>query len=196
MTNNLPNFWSWFFSGVGASPGYRRVFDRWLLVHILIGLCGATLIGKDLPVVAGAALLPLMAIFVGLTFSWAGNAHSLLQSSEIVQFAQARSGGVAEYIFTFQLSILIILVSVVGWVMPLLGLPFVLDGFFQLSDVNFVAGWVLYSLLSLSFRSSWHAVLGANMLLLIRAKRLAQPVVPRQLGNDVARNNAKRLGRK
>lgn len=172
VANNLPTFWSWFLRGVGAKAGYRRVLNRWCVLHLLVGTLGALLIEQDLAGVAKVALLPLMAIFIGLTFSWAGNAHSLLQSNEVIDFARARAGGVAEYIFAFQISILVILVAVLCWVIPVLELRFLLGDYFAVSDFNFLASVLLYSLLSLSFRTSWQAVLGANMLLLVRAKRI------------------------
>jgi hypothetical protein len=143
-----------------------------VFLHILVGALGASLIHRELADVAQATLLPLMAIFVGLTFSWAGNAHSLLQSNEVIALSRTRMGGIAEYIFAFQLSILVILLAVLGWIIPSLKLRFILDGTFQVADFNFLAAVLLYAMLSLSFRTSWQAVLGANMLLLIRARLL------------------------
>lgn len=186
VISSLPKFWDWFLRGTGAKAGYRRVIDRWLLLHALIGLLGARFIRADLIDIAEAALLPLMAIFVGLTFSWAGNANSLLQSSEVVAFSKKRVGGVAEYIFTFQLSILVILVSVVCWIVPSLELPFLLGSYLSLPDFNAFAASVLYALLSLSFRTCWQAVLGANMLLLVKARLMdeaqSDPPDEKQLG--------------
>lgn len=138
----------------------------------MVGILSALLIRSDLAGIAQIALLPLMAIFVGLTFSWAGNAHALLQSPEIIKFASFRNGGVAEYIFTFQLSILVILVTVLLWIIPVLRVHYLLSGWIPLSYFNFAASILLYSLLSLSFRTSWQAVLGANMLLLVRSRMM------------------------
>jgi hypothetical protein len=143
-----------------------------MFLHVLVGVLGASLINRDLADVAQTALLPLMAIFVGLTFSWAGNAHSLLQSNEVIALSRTRMGGIAEYIFAFQLSILVILVAVLCWIIPSFKLRFILDGTFQVRDFNLLAAVLLYAVLSLSFRTSWQAVLGANMLLLIRARLL------------------------
>lgn len=143
-----------------------------MFLHVLVGVLGASFINRELADVAQATLLPLMAIFVGLTFSWAGNSHSLLQSNEVIALSRTRSGGIAEYIFTFQLSILVILAAVLFWIIPSLKLRFILDGTFRVGDFNFLAAVLLYAILSLSFRTSWQAVLGANMLLLIRARLL------------------------
>lgn len=130
----------------------------------------AALVTVRLVDVAEKALLPLMAIFVGLTFSWAGNAHALLQSREVLAVASERKGGIFEYVYTFQLCILIILSVVVIWVIPLLGLPYLVPKDFGFITFNFLTKCLLYGSLSLAFRCSWQAVLGANMLLLIRAR--------------------------
>src|SRR5690606_9992672 len=132
-------------------PGYRRIVDRWLLLHLSVGGLISSFAGITLGDASQAVLLPLMAVFVGLTFSWAGNAHALLQSSEIIQLASGRSGGIAEYIFTFQLSILIVLVTLLGWIIPLLELPFLVIGDVSSATFNYVSEWLLYALMSLSF---------------------------------------------
>lgn len=115
-----------------------------------------------------------MAIFVGLTFSWAGNAHALLQSPEILKFAENSGDGIEGYIFSFQLSILVLLVTMAFWVMPSLEIAYPLRSGFGLNAFNFLSEWLLYSLLAMALRSSWHAVLGANLLLLVRAKLLGR----------------------
>lgn len=177
VTNKIPTFWRWFWQGYGARPGYRRVLNSWLFLHVIVGILCATQINVSLAEVAVKALLPLMAIFVGLTFSWAGNAHALLQSEEIVAISRNRAGGISEYIFTFQLCILIILISVGFWVLPSLNLSY---HFVDSSYITFnmLSSVFLYALLSLAFRTSWQAVLGANMLLLMRVikKREAEEI--------------------
>jgi len=170
VSDELPSFWLWFWAGTGDKPGYRRIADRWLWLHGLIGFAVAELVTVRLAEVAEKALLPLMAIFVGLTFSWAGNAHALLQSKEVTAVADERKGGIFEYVYTFQLCILIILTVIVVWVVPLLGFPYLLPKRFGFTVFNFVAKCLLYGLISLAFRCSWQAVLGANMLLLIRVR--------------------------
>lgn len=172
MNSNLPGFWSWFFRGADAAPGYRRIINRQFAIHIAVGLLASSCIQADLATVAQGALLPLMAIFVGLTFSWAGNAHALLQSAEIVTFAKSRRGGIAEYIFTFQLCILLIMVTVLLWIIPILKARYLFYSLISLQHFNLAASVLLYALLSLAFRTSWQAVLGANMLLLVRSRLL------------------------
>lgn len=172
MASSLPGFWCWFLAGAGGRAGYRRLVNRWLVLHVVVGAALATLVDLRVEDVAEKALIPLLAILVGLTFSWAGNAHALLQSDEIIELANNRDGGIAEYIFTFQLCILVILVTIACWVIPSLQLPYLLKWLVPQSRFDRVAACVLYALVSLAVRTSWQAVLGANMLLLSRVRML------------------------
>lgn len=173
MVSKLPEFWLWFLRGSGGRPGFRRLVNRWLWLHLLVGVVLASAVDLSIDQVAEKALMPLLAILVGLTFSWAGNAHALLQSSEIIELAKNRAGGLAEYIFTFQLCILVILVTIGCWVLPSLKLPYFMRGVIAQQRFDWVAAVGMYALLSLAVRTSWHAVLGANMLLLSKARLLS-----------------------
>lgn len=170
VDNDVPTFWRWFFKGAGSGPGAKRLWDRWLTLHIGLGLTLSAVVPVSLGDLAQRALLPLMAIFIGLTFSWAGNAHSLMQSEEVARMAGRRAGGMAEYVYTFQLCILVMLSTIVFWVVPTLNLPYLIPGGFGMLWFEKISEIFLYSILSLALRTSWQAVLGANMLLLSRAK--------------------------
>jgi hypothetical protein len=170
VNNTLPGFWVWLFRGTGERAGLWRLFDSWSIAHISIGVALAYLAHRPIGDVAEKALIPMMAIFVGLTFSWAGNAHALLQSKEVVNLGKRRLGGIFEYVYTFQLCIMVMLLTIIAWVVPLLNIPFLLDGFIPLDIFNRFASALLFALISLALRTSWQAVLGANMLLLIRVK--------------------------
>jgi hypothetical protein len=61
--------------------------------------------------VANTVFVPLIGIFVGLSFACA-NAHALLQSNEIRLMARNRAEGMPEYAFTFQLAMLVTLTTV------------------------------------------------------------------------------------
>lgn len=170
MKNKLPGFWTWFTRGTGERAGLRRLLGVWSILHITIGVALAFLVQRPIADVAEKALVPMMAIFVGLTFSWAGNAHALLQSSEVVRLGRNRAGGIFEYVYTFQLCILVMLLTIVVWTVPLLNLPFLFGRFVTLDHFNRAASAILFSMVSLALRTSWQAVLGANMLLLIRVQ--------------------------
>jgi hypothetical protein len=170
MNRDSPSisFWRWFFCGTGGKPGFRRLINAWLLLHLGVGAALAKIIPIDLGTAANAVLLPLAAVLVGLSFAWAGNAQALLQATEIEKIAEHHSGGFPDYVFTFQAAILCILLTLVVW------------GFagFQIFDkvwptpsehaAYFGVKVGLFTLSSLTVRECWHIVLGAQWMLLIR----------------------------
>lgn len=165
IKNNL-NYWHWFFKGSGGKPGYRRILNRWIFVHLAIGLIISFFIQIDVATSAKAVLLPLAGILVGLSFAWAGNAQALMQSSEIEKLSEHHEGGFVEYVFTYQTAILTILGTLVFW--GLAGL--------QIFDMRwptdsrpilyFAIKTFLFLLSSLTIRECWHVVMGAQWMLL------------------------------
>jgi len=160
----IPTFWQWFFHGVAKTPGYRRVVNAWGFFHLVVGGAVACSVEVDLQDLAKSALLPLMAILVGLTFSWAGNVNSIMQTEEVQEFLKEK-GGSLEYVYTFQLCILINIAVISAWCVPLLELPYFLPCKTR-DPVEGAISVVLFGAVSLAIRTGWHAVVGSNMLLL------------------------------
>ena len=160
------NYWGWLFQGSGGRPGFRRLFDRWLAVHVVVGVIVSLLVKVDLPTAANSVLLPLAAIFVGLSFAWSGNAQALMQSPEINQLADHHEGGFAEYAYTFQTAILVILVTLVLW--GLIGLR--VFAWFESPQAGWIPRFflrvVLFTLSSMTLRECWQVVLGSQWMLL------------------------------
>ena len=77
------SYWQWLAKGSSNQPGYQRILDKWLLLHIFVGINLALTVRLELQACANTVLLPLAGILVGLSFAWAGNAHALLQTEEI-----------------------------------------------------------------------------------------------------------------
>jgi hypothetical protein len=164
------SFWAWFFKGSGAGPGVLKVIDRWLFIHLLIGVSVAALSPTEMCSAAKGLLLPLASIFVGLSFAWGGNAQALLQTKEIEDLTQQHKGGFEEYIYTYQLSILLILIALVSW--GIAGLD-VFDKVWptaESSKTYFILESTLFFLASLAIRECWHVVLGAHAMLLVKHK--------------------------
>jgi hypothetical protein len=129
------------------------------------------LVKYDLKTAASSVLLPLVGVLVGLSFAWAGNAQSLLQTREIETLADFHPGGLEEFAFTFQAAILAILTCVTLWGLAGLGV-FDHECFWRCGDRwYFAVAVVLYGFLSLTIRESWHVVLGAQGMLLMRARK-------------------------
>lgn len=164
----MTSFWHWFFVGSGAGPGFRRLFDLWLVVHLAVGITLSLLVPISLESAANGLLLPLAGIFIGLSFAWGGNAQALIQTNEIMQLAGKRKGGFLEYLYTYQLAILLILVSLTCWALAGLGIFDQVWPLEQQSCEYKVLSAVLFSLASITLRECWHVVVGAQAMLAIR----------------------------
>lgn len=162
-------FWTWFFRSGTTTAGWRRLINKWSILHLAVGVCLASAVQSDLKTSSSTVLLPLVGVLVGLSFAWAGNAMSLLQTEEIEELSKYRPGGLSEFAFTYQAAILAILACVTLWGLAGLGI-FERPCLWQCGR-----GWyfgtavVLYGFLSLTIRECWHVVLGAQAMLLMRA---------------------------
>jgi hypothetical protein len=106
---------------------------------------------------------------VGLAFAWAGNAQALLQTDEIALMSRFKKGGLRDYVFTFQAAVFALLVTLSLWGLAGLG---VFDTLFLSNhhpDTYRLVSIILFAISSYSIRECWHVVLGAQIMILIRA---------------------------
>lgn len=181
------SYWRWLFCGTGAGPGFRRFRNKWLALHLAVGVALALAVGMEIRVAANTVLLPLAGIFVGLSFAWAGNAQALLQGQELQDLANYREGGFDEYVFAFQTAILTIMVSLVLWGISGLG---VFDCLWPKSGRIWpyrIVKFVLFFVSSLTLRECWQVVLASQWMLLAQRKiKRARQEPP---GGDSARED-------
>lgn len=161
-------FWKWLLRGLKDKPGYLQLIDRWLIVHILVGIVVALVVDISLDKAAQTILLPLAGVFVGLSFAWVGNAQAILQENEIIALAKHHPDGVQTYVYTFQLAILIILITLILW--GLAGLGIFNSCVFLGKSPKIIAEIILYFFSSLTLRECWHVVMGSQLLILSRIK--------------------------
>jgi hypothetical protein len=163
-------YWTWFFCGIEGGPaGYWRFLDRWLIFHLLAGAGLAWAVPITLSEAANAVLLPLASIFIGLSFAWGGNASALLQTSEILKLSKHVDGGLSTYVYVYSTAIVTLLAAATVW--GIAGLK-VFDDTWPGRDSHWypaLAG-LAYAISSLALRECWHVVLGAQYLLLSRAR--------------------------
>ena len=166
MEKDELSFWLWFLKG--NKPGYRRYFDLWLIVHLIVGIVISLYVNIGLTLIANAVLLPLASIFVGLSFAWAGNAQSLMQSEEIEKLSTFKTGGLKEYVFIYQSAILMIMTTLILW--ALVGIH-TFDSLATMPNifyVKFIAKMLLITLSSITIRECWQVIMGTQWLLLVR----------------------------
>lgn len=162
-------FWDWMRYGSGGKPGYKTILDRWIFIHLIIGVILGFAVPKSLTDAAVTILVPLAGVFVGMAFAWAGNAQALLQTDEIKVLAKNHAGGLRQYVFTYQLAVLVLLLTLSFWGLAGLG---IFEKIFLSNhhpDAYRIVSVFLYGLSSYSLRECWHVVAGAQLLLLSRA---------------------------
>lgn len=159
-------FWQWLFLGLRDRPGYRQLLNWWLVVHVVVAVIVAQLVGVPIHEAAQTFLLPLAGIFIGLSFAWVGNAQALLQESEIEKIAEYHPDGIQTYVYTFQLAILVILVTLVAW--GFAGLKVFEASIFGNCYVQSLIEASLYFLASVTLRECWHIVIGSQLMILSR----------------------------
>jgi hypothetical protein len=162
------SFWRWLISGTGNGTGIKRFVDWWLLLHILAAGILSYFLPISLKEAATTLLLPVAGIFIGLSFAWGGNAQALLQSEEIEKMSAFKKGGFADYVYTFQSAILLILITLCLWGIAGLGFFDLIWPICSNSNPYKVIGFILFFLSSMTLRECWHVVLGAQILLLVR----------------------------
>lgn len=168
------SYWKWLAKGSGGKPGYRRLVNKWLLLHLAVGGFLAWCVKNDLTTAANSVLLPLVGILTGLSFAWAGNAQALMQVTQFEEMADFHEGGFIEYVFVYQTAIFTILVTLVAWAFAGFGIydqtyptPARCCGYFAIKAV-------LFCFSSLTLRECWHVVLGAQWMLIIQ-RQLKRP---------------------
>ena len=177
-------FWKWLCCGLDSGrPGYRQFKLGWMLLHAGMGVGLAAAIEVPLAEASRSILLPLTGLLVGVSFSWVGNALTLLRSSEIENLSEYRPDGLSSYVYIFQLAVLVMLVTVVLWALAGLGL-FDLTCSFRREE--FILESSLYFFAGLSLREAWHVVMGSHELLLARSRirRLQRDQVQVDNGTD------------
>lgn len=164
------NFWKWFFCGQNSAPGHLRLFKGWIFIHALIGILLSFLTPNDLQSLSNAVMMPMFGILIGLGLAWAGNAMALLQTEEIEQLSEHVPGGLAQYVFLYQLSILVILITLVLWSVAAFG---IIDSQYEFEThkrTYYLIKAILFCFFSLSIREVWQLVLGTQVLMLVRSK--------------------------
>ncbi len=164
----LISYWKWLLKGSGGRPGLQRILNKWLLLHIPVGMGLSLLVSLKLQACANAVLLPLAGILIGLSFAWAGNANALLQTEEIELLSKHHKGGFVEYVFIYQTAILMILVTLVLWGLAGLGIYDETWPTMCNPKAYFSLKTLLFSLCSLALRECWQVVSGTHWMLRIR----------------------------
>ena len=158
-SERFPTFWHWLCGGplVTGKPGWRKLAEpSWLWAHGVLGLLAA-LAFNSVPLSALGPYLLGGSVFLALGIVLAGQTLDSLAATprRLGKFFAQHPDGALNYIFTFQLALLVGLVTVLYWMLmpfwPLGGAP-----------VLKVLGFALFSV---TVREFWQMNLGRAYLL-------------------------------
>ena len=168
MTSKRFSFWRWFFGGdIVSRPGWKKIVcNGWFLVHVAaVGPFGAFLLrGEHVSGIAAKAVLPMAVVFAGMCFAWSGQASALLAHKDLASFFSKHPDGALNYIYTYQMGIFLLLVTVIYWGMM------TLVGGETGSLCDSILKAVGLTLFSISIRECWALPLGMSYMLGIMQK--------------------------
>lgn len=164
-------YWIWVFRGAGdLGPGYRRVVeDRWLFFDLFLATILTFCLDKPFSSVAGAVIVPLCGVFIGISLAWVGSSYSTLDSDELRLMGSFHEGGYREYPFILQTAVLIFLTAIVLWGVVGTG---ILDPLFRERNTPWYWGMgvCLFGSVSLCVRTCWKMVLFSHYLLISKER--------------------------
>lgn len=155
---------SWFLKGSGGKPGYTRLFNKWLFIHASVAMILVGIIQLPLAVAAHLIIF-ILGVSGCITFVYTKRARLLLQSREIIELAKYHSGGLIEYIYVYQTSILLLLITSSLWELANLR---VFERFVDYPSLYLSVKFVLFLFFSITLRECWHVVLGVRWMSLIQ----------------------------
>lgn len=165
MKKNKFNYWNWFFQGINSDPGYKRIINKWILFHLLIGIVLSFIVELPLKEIANKVLIPLSGLFIGLSFGWIGNSILLLQNKKVNSILKKREGGFIEYPYAFQTAVLMVFISIICW--GIVGME-VVDTIIYIETISyFYFKIILFTMSSMTIRECWHVVLGVQFMLIL-----------------------------
>ncbi|WP_374146529.1 hypothetical protein [Sphingomonas sp. 28-63-12] len=163
-------FWKWLRVGSGNAPaGFRNIFNAWLALHATIALAATYSIVADPVSFAAKALFPASSVLIGMSMAWTTRASTVLQTKELRDALFNDERPAEDYVYGFQLSILIVMIMV-GYVALMAGGGINLTVFGNYWDNRLSAYW-MYFLISLALRECWGVVNFTNMLSMLEYRR-------------------------
>jgi hypothetical protein len=192
----IDTFWKWLARGTAKSvPGWRNLINWFLVIHIGVAAVATLAVKADPFEFAKTALFPAASILVGMSLAWTTRAATVLQTAELRARLFDEERPAEDYIYGYQLAILVIIVMV-AYVAVMAGGGLNVAVFGAPID-QYLSGFFLYLLLSMSLRECWGAVNFTNMLSLLdfRRPQSTKPAsrAPRKTSAKTSKDTRRRL---
>jgi hypothetical protein len=167
----MDNFWTWFLKGSKKGPrGARNILNMFLVVHVCVAVLATSLMAADPISFAQKALFPASSILIGLSMAWSTRASTILQAKDLRDLLFNETRPAEDYIYGFQLSILVVIVMIV-YVATMAGGGIKVAVFGPPLDMQASAFW-MYFLISLTLRECWGVINATNMISMLEYMRV------------------------
>lgn len=168
----MDSFWKWLLHGSGSRAGFYNIVNSWIVFHCAIATVMTFSLSSDGFEFANLSLFPAASILVGMSLAWTTRASTLLQSEDLRNRLFAQDRPPEDYIYGYQLAILVIVVMVAYTaVMAGGGFKFVVFG----DPVDrLLSTFVMFCLMSLALRECWGVVNFTNLLSLLEYRRSSE----------------------
>lgn len=118
----MNNFWNWLYFGTGGEAGWHRIASPpFIAIDLLWGLVIVSIVSIAPSKASQIVILPLSGALIALAVAWAGNVQTLILSEEVKRVLPVSAGGIADYLFPFQLGILVLLIALAAWALAAFG---------------------------------------------------------------------------
>lgn len=165
----ITSFWRWFFKGTANSsgeklPGYKCIYNKFLLLHLIIATIATAFIDIQLTTLAiTCAIVFSVALFAvipqtGATF------HDIIKSKEIKLLMDEHIGGYQFYTNNYILTNRIAQLTLVSWFFAATGLFEHNTSLFGKEPYTPAIPFALFFLTSMSIRSLWSFTTIVQML--------------------------------
>ena len=165
----IETFWKWFlYPNHSRRTGYHLLFSKWILADISIATIMTNFLSIDGFAFAQKALFPAASILVSMAVAWTARAATVLNDKSFREKIVTDDNPLEDYIYGYQLSILIIMSTVVY-------ISIMAAGGFNCSicekrACTSASSFFLYFMLSTSIRECWSVVNFSNLLGLLHSK--------------------------
>ena len=161
----IEEFWPWFRNRSRRKVGYRLLLNRWLVCDAIIAAIltyGLLIDGFGF---AAKALFPAASILVGMAFAWTSRASTILNSEDFRSRLITEKNPLEDYIYGFQLSILILITCVIYLaIMSAGGFNFYI---YSREASRTMSSFFMYSLICLTIRECWSIINFTSLLTLL-----------------------------
>lgn len=169
-------FKQWLFSE--ETKGYSKILKWKQIVHLFIGLAVTYLTKTTIEqALTQEIILPVLGIMIGLTITWAGNATNLITTDTAILLARRHENGFQDWIFTFQLSILVTLITTIYWILISLNIDInilrkiLLETGIETESIenlkasyHFARTTIAFTLISVTIHEGWSCINGTTHL--------------------------------